>query len=39
LGYGHNNDKGMLVLTKMKEFMVDKDLKWLADKGNIIFIK
>lgn len=33
LGLGHNNDKGMLNLTHMKEFLSDHDLRWLADKG------
>ena len=33
LGLGHNNDKGMLILTGMKDFLVDNDLYWLADSG------
>lgn len=33
LGLGHNNDKGMFILTKMKEFMHTMGVKWLADSG------
>lgn len=33
LGLGHNNDQGMLHLTKMDIFIEDNDLYWLADKG------
>jgi len=33
LGLGHNNDQGMLILTNMKEFLINHDLFWLADAG------
>ncbi len=33
LGLGHNNDKGMFLLTKMKEFMRAMGVHWLADSG------
>lgn len=33
LGLGHNNDKGMLIVTKMKEFLEKYGLFWLADLG------
>ena len=33
LGLGHNNDQGMLGITKMKEFLIDNDIKLLADRG------
>jgi hypothetical protein len=33
LGLGHNNDKGMFILTKMKEFMRMMGVRWLGDSG------
>ena len=33
IGLGHNNDKGMLLLSNMKEYLGDNNLKWLADNG------
>lgn len=34
---GHNNDAGALILTKMKEFLVQNDIKLLSDAGLTFF--
>lgn len=33
LGLGHNNDKGMLKLTGLKDFLLRHNVKFLADRG------
>jgi len=33
LGLGHNNDRGMFVLTGMKEYITERGIKLLADRG------
>jgi len=33
LGLGHNNDKAMLILTNTKQYLLDNNIKLLADKG------
>lgn len=33
LGKGHNNDQAMLLVTEMKEYLRDHNLRWLADGG------